>query len=362
MFLRSRTLEFALDAAARSAPLHRILRESALPPPDTWPENRSPPLAFARAFVTLLMDTIGPPDTWFQMLAALLSSESGPVDDLCHLWLAQLIAGLRVGWEGAGAQDHEREVAALEEAASQSSSSAEQIPVVEASPGSLAVFLASLSQRGTAAKAAYRARSQRCAFAEELQRAVSQCGARVQARAEAAATIASASAEHVAALEAEAVSLGGAAEERRRDLGSRAEELRSQLADLEPVGQQLQREIEEAETMHRELLQQLGQLVERIEVLHRQQAAASKQEGQLREELLRAEGLCATKLAAEDKQRQRSDSARALAASVSHFAASLAATPTERIASDTRSVSLIGEAEKSRRLASAAALRLAENV
>ena len=96
VFLRSRALELTVDTVARASKLRSALREHALPPPELWPEERQFPAAFAQAFVALLEATIGPREQWFGTLHALLSSEKY-ADEQCHVWLVQLLSGLRQG-------------------------------------------------------------------------------------------------------------------------------------------------------------------------------------------------------------------------------------------------------------------------
>jgi hypothetical protein len=270
----------------------------------------------------------GQREIWLAPLGALLSSEKDIVDEPCHVWLIKLIIEHRANWESAGVRDLEREVQAIEEEAR--SGLERQAPSLARdtsplpSPVGLAELLASLSQQGRAAGAAYDAWDLRNKLAHDLERAAAIRHVRAQAAAGSAAAIVVSANERMAALDAETVAQRVAAKELRHDLGGRAESLQGQLSEVDPAAAQIQREIEEAETMQRELLRQVGQLSERLQELRRRRAEGQKQEERLNAELHKVEDLFAAKLAAEDLARQQIESARALATAVADLASGYA--------------------------------------
>lgn len=361
VFLRSSALEYALDSVARTSELRAHLRQYTLPSPDVWPEERPPPVAFAHAFTTLLCVVIGPPEAWLALLGALLSSERGPADEPCHAWLLQLTAGLRINWEDASVTDREREVEAMEEAARQGLSAGNEAEV-EASPGNLTPLLANLAEQRRTIGTSHRALRLRSTLASDLAVASRRYGERVQERAEAAAAVASVAAERVVVLDAETGRLHKNTEELKRELGLQAQEFQAQLAALEPDTQQLQREIEEVELTQQELQRQVQQLTEKLATLRKRQIETLKQDEALRVELRKVDSTLNSKLAQEEQVHCRTESARALAATVVDLAGGLAAPGKQdaQVRGAMSSANFAEEAEKSRKKAATAALALVE--
>lgn len=362
VFLRGRILELALDSASRAPELRVALRTYALPTPEAWPDEKTPPVAFAHALTLLLCTTIGPPELWLALLGALLSSEKGPADEPCHAWLLQLMVGLRHAWQDADAEDREREVEAVEQVAQEGLAAAEQVEVAP-SRSSLALMLPALAQKSSAVERAHRAWSLRHVLANDLAEASARHSELVHQRTEAAAAVASVAAERVVVLDAEARKLHFSTEELKKSLSLQAEDLKSQLSASEPTVQQLEREIEEVELTQRELLRQVGQLSEKLEVLRKRREEHIKLEDGLHAELRQLDSICTAKISAEDQVHCRTEGARALAVTVVDLANSLASPgKADAAAAQARSAaaaSIAEDAERCRQRSEASALDLA---
>eukprot|EP00927_Polykrikos_kofoidii_P026689 TRINITY_DN23740_c0_g1_i1.p1 TRINITY_DN23740_c0_g1~~TRINITY_DN23740_c0_g1_i1.p1 ORF type:complete len:884 (+),score=185.77 TRINITY_DN23740_c0_g1_i1:77-2728(+) len=322
-FLRSRALEFTIDISIRSPELRASLREFALASREQWPEEKNPPMAFAHAFVQLLNSCIGPAEVWLSTLGALLSTEEGPVDEQCHRWLVRLLVGSRDGWEDASVQERERGVEVLEEAARlslQRGRANEQ----KSPTNDLHSMLANVSVRGRACGTAYRALSLRCALAADLAQAAERRDLSVQASRGEAAEIAASALTRADALDAQATKQSTSTEEIRGELRDRSGELKNQLGILTPAISQLQRDIEETETTHRMLIQQIGQLVEKLEALKRQKDEAESRAEALRSDLRQVEGIFITKVSTDDEEHRRTQLARSMASAVAELAKGLA--------------------------------------
>jgi len=320
VFLRSRALEFTVDTVARMPDLRAALRERALPPPKAWPEEASAPAAFARAFVELLEATVGPQELWLPILATLLSSERGPADEMCHAWLVQMLVGARSGWAEAAVIDREVEVKAAEEAAAQCIERLGPAPAETSAPGSLAVLIACLQQHGRAAEAGHRAWRLRGELAGDLAEAAAKREDAAQERASFTASIALVARERARELEESAAKQRSASEESRGNLRTQESDVRAQLGSVQPVLQQIDREIEEAEMTQHELLQTAERLSKQIEGLRQRRAEQVRLEDTLRTELQRVESTFAATIVAEDEAHNRTEGARALAATVAELA------------------------------------------
>ncbi|CAE8663263.1 unnamed protein product, partial [Polarella glacialis] len=106
----------------------------------------------------------------------------------------------------------------------------------------------------------------------------------------------------------------------RTELGQRAEDLRERLQVLAPETQRLQTEIQAAEERQQELLMHMKENKELLDGLKKRRAETRKQEGYLTSDLLRADGVYASKLADEDESKQRAEASRALAHAVAEVA------------------------------------------
>lgn len=370
VFLRSRALEYAIDTAARTPELRAALRERALPPPEVWPEERPPPVLFAQAFVALLRATVGPPEVWLALFSAMLSAEKELADEPCHVWLVQLLAGLRGGVEEVAVRDREREVLTIEDVARQQLATAEPLPEVAASPGSLAALLAALAERGDASGTAFRAFGLRKALSADLERAAIRQQALAQNRIGSAAAVSAVAAERASALEADSARQRNSFEGLRAELEKQVTESRAELDVLQPAGSELQREIEQSEMTQRELLRQVGQLAEKLDTLRKRKEEHGRQEEKVRGALQRADTLLVSKLEAEDDMLHRGEGARALAATVCDLANELAASRGEdSVDEDSAQVAqgdphvqrLLADATKSRDSSATAAVKLAEH-
>lgn len=355
VFSRSRALEILVDTAARTPKLRQALRERALPPPKEWPEEKSPESAFAQAFVLLLQAIVGPPELWLGPLGALLASEK-VVDEQCHTWLVQLIAGQRLGSDEAALLGQVREVETAEDAAQQCFDQVGPAPELAAGSGSLDTVLEHLVRRGPATEAAYQAWDLRNALANNLSQVVARREAWVEARREFLSKLADAASERATELESEAAAKRSNAEELSGELRRQLEVATSELDSLAPTARQVQQEIEDTERSQKELLLQVGQLSEKLDVLRTRRAEGAKREEALQGERKRCEDQLAARLLAEDEACQQTDSLQALVRTVVDLAVNLAA-PAD---GDRRSVKFAETAEQSRALADDAALRLAE--
>ena len=229
------SFDFAMDQAARSPKLRAALWEHAMPAPESWPEESSPTLNFAKAFMSLLQKTTGSLD-FVGPLGALLATE----DEQCQMWLVNLIADLRVGSDEASVQLQVREVELAEEAARARMCSLDSAPDVEASPGSLATFLEHLARRGEASEAAYLAWDLRTALARNLSKVAGQLEGWSRARSEFLEAVSAAASERVAAMDAIASSKRAECEGLRQQSRAQVEELTAELDKLKPASQQLQ--------------------------------------------------------------------------------------------------------------------------
>jgi len=255
----------------------------------------------------------------------------GPIDEQCHAWLVQLLAGMRADWEDASIQDREQYVEELEEAARFGVAGCHADPAwtplapssSSVSPANLHTLLADVSLHGNAARVAYRAWSLRAAFAKDLQSAAVRREQKARATKDIAANFAELASGYAAELDARALKQRSLTQDMRVEWGARLDDLKEQLASMAPATQQIQREIEEAETTHRELLRQVGQLSEKLEVLRRRKADAETRGCQLRSEVQRVESTFATKVSSEDEDQWRTQCARALAVTVGDLASEL---------------------------------------
>eukprot|EP00931_Biecheleriopsis_adriatica_P119274 TRINITY_DN94514_c0_g1_i1.p1 TRINITY_DN94514_c0_g1~~TRINITY_DN94514_c0_g1_i1.p1 ORF type:complete len:713 (-),score=217.54 TRINITY_DN94514_c0_g1_i1:23-2128(-) len=324
VFLRSRALELAVDTAARSPELRASLRSYALAAPTTWPDSCPPPMAFSRAFVALLLATIGPTEAWLGLLGTLLSMEKPPAaangaEEPCHTWLVQLLAGRRLGWQAAGAQEREREVMTMEEEALRSAQSEEG--AAEASSSSLAQVLRDLAHRNRAASSARRAWVARFALAEDLMRAAAGEDERKEHLSSTASCVAAAASSLASSLDTSTE--GSNSSSASEELGLRTAELRERLAGFEPEGKKLQAEITALEEAQSELMKQLQHNKEHLTALRRRRDDLQKEAEQARHALKRADGTLAAKLASEDSARQQAEGSRALATAVAELAVRL---------------------------------------
>jgi len=336
VFLRSRALELTVDTVARASKLRSALREHALPPPELWPEERQFPAAFAQAFVALLEATIGPREQWFGTLHALLSSEKY-ADEQCHVWLVQLLSGLRQDWQWIALEDRARELRVMEEASSEGLKKVRPGLDVSPSPETLSLFVQHLQHRGAAAAAAYRTRKLQRALEADYRKAASQHEEHSHHVRERAAAIAAAAAEHATMLDSTAMRRQVESQEVRGTLRRQSSDFREELVAMSPVSLALEREIEEAEVAQRELQMQLKQMTERLDALRQKRTGAEKKVQQLHSELSRVEGAFAQALAHEDDSVQESECRRALASAVSELALGLATvspTPSTRVSQD----------------------------
>lgn len=322
LFLRCRALELAVDAAVRSPDLRRALRENILPPPESWPDERTPPVAFAFAFTSLLQLTVGPPKAWLSLVGALLSSAEGPSDDQCHAWLLQLLAGSRIGWQDATIFDHEQEVEGLEDAAKHVPG-ADQ-PPIETESVCLVALLTAASQQSRVAKASYRAWCMRSKLLEEAERAAKRQEARTRAHVKAANDVAVAAAAKAQQLGEDLANQTVESEDIKKDLQDRGAMLRGEMEALEPVMQQLEREIEQTETTHRELLRQVGQLSSDLEKLRARRAEAASKSDRFRLELGQVEGQFMVRATKDEDFSCKVAKSRALATAVSDIAKTVA--------------------------------------
>ncbi|CAE8652500.1 unnamed protein product, partial [Polarella glacialis] len=317
VFLRSRALELAVDAAAQAPELRAALRSHALAAPEAWPDSCPPAMAFSRAFVALLWTTIGPTEVWLGLLGILLSSEKAPGsandgEEPCHSWLLQLLASRRLGWEAADAQERESEIWALEEAAKSSLDGLQEVEGPSEASSSvggqsrLLELLSALTQRGSATAKAQRAWELRAGLAEDLARAAVSEAQREENACSAAAAVALAAAARAETFQA-AAGQAALAHAQRTELGQRAEDLRERLQVLAPETQRLQTEIQAAEERQQELLMHMKENKELLDGLKKRRAETRKQEGYLTSDLLRADGVYASKLADEDESKQRAE-------------------------------------------------------
>lgn len=382
VFLRSRALEYAIDTVARTPELRAALRGHALPPPESWSDERPPPVLFAHCFVELLRATIGPPEVWLSLFSALLGSEQDIADEPSHVWLVQLLAGLRGSAEEVAVRDRERQILSIEVAAKRGLAAVEAIPETQASPGSLATLLAALTKRSNASGKAFRAISLRKTLSTDLERAAANQQALARKRAGSAASVSAVAMERARALEADSAKQRQSFKELCAELGQRAADSRDQLSALEPVGAELQREFEQAETTKEELLRQVAQLTEKLDALCQNKAQHQREQDKARGELQRLDNLLVTNQAAEDEASRRAEDGGALAKAVGDLARKLAKSlsgdadgdgevqSSEEMRQNALTASepedlvarrLLAEAENSRELAWASAVALAEH-
>ncbi|CAK9033727.1 Uncharacterized protein SCF082_LOCUS20622 [Durusdinium trenchii] len=323
VFLRSRALELALDTSARSAELRHALRSYALTTPTRWPESCPPPMAFARAFVALLWATVGSTEIWLQLLGTLLSSEQTPhagheAEEPCHTWLVQLIAARRQNWQASDVVDRETEILTLEQKAT------EALALTEPHGQGFASKLQQLSLLSSAVVAMENVVDRRASLAEEVQRAIvaeKEQRQLYQSTVSSVATSAKALADSLAA-NGQDLNANGLTE-RRAQLCSKSEGLKARLTDLSPELERLASEIETAEEVQRELMQQLKQNKEHLESLRKQRDEGRKEEEHLRHSLQRTEQRLASQLASEEVAKRRSEASQALAFAVADVAEQL---------------------------------------
>ncbi|CAL1169512.1 unnamed protein product [Cladocopium goreaui] len=257
VFLRSRALELALDASARSAELRTALRTYALAVPARWPESCPPPMAFARAFVALLWSTVGPTEKWLQLLGTLLSSEQTPhvgneAEEPCHTWLVQLIAGQRQNWMVSDVVDREAEILALEEKAIDA--------LKEAEDGGHSTFsdeLRRLSTLSSAVSAVESMAERRSSLAEDVERAILAEKEQDELYEKTVASVATSAKALANSLSSDAVHENGVSE--RAQLCSKSDCIKERLSELTPDMERLIQEIGAAEEVQSELMQQLKQ-------------------------------------------------------------------------------------------------------
>eukprot|EP00913_Durusdinium_trenchii_P025467 g23906.t1 len=278
VFLRSRALELALDTSARSAELRHALRSYALTTPTRWPESCPPPMAFARAFVALLWATVGSTAPW--VVARLCWRVSYTILYLKRLLMVfdhdrhgtslQLIAARRQNWQASDVVDRETEILTLEQKAT------EALALTEPHGQGFASKLQQLSLLSSAVVAMENVVDRRASLAEEVQRAIvaekdhGSCDQRqlYQSTVSSVATSAKALADSLAA-NGQDLNANGLTE-RRAQLCSKSEGLKARLTDLSPELERLASEIETAEEVQRELMQQLKQNKEHLESLRKQ--------------------------------------------------------------------------------------------
>lgn len=328
VFLRSKALELALDASARSAELRLALRTYALAVPARWPESCPPPMAFARAFVALLWSTVGPTEKWLQLLGTLLSSEQTPsagneAEEPCHTWLVQLIAGRRQNWQASDVVDRETEILQLEEKAIDG--------LKEDTGGSDLCFTDELRRLSSLSSAVFAVESmadRRSSLAEDVERAIIAEKEQDDVYENTVNSVATAAKALANSLSTEAVNADGLTE-RRAQLCSKSDAMKERLSELTPDVDRLSQEISAAEEVQRELVQQLKQNKEHLESLRRQRDDCRKEEEHLRHSLQRTEQKLATQLATEDAARQRCEASQALAFAVADVAHQLKAKQSE---------------------------------
>jgi len=332
VFLRSRALELAVDSCTRAPGLRNSLRNHALPPPESWPQYCSHSVAFARAFVALLLACIGPPEVWLSLLGTLLSQEqvpsahAGDAEEPCHMWLVQLLASRRLGWEAAGLSEREAEVQELEETATRSLESLSDDSTEQGSSTSLAELLAELASRNTAMAAVERAWERRCVLGAELSRAaageasrrddVCNCAASVAAAAQSLASSMAGSDEGADEGHEASVAIRG-------ELGAKSKDLRERLQQLCADAEELHVEMQAAEGRQKDLLKQLQDNKEHLENLKRLRAENRKEAESLQHSAQRAEGKLAKRLADEDKATERAQASIALVDAVANIATSM---------------------------------------
>lgn len=329
VFLRSKALELALDASARSAELRLALRTYALAVPARWPESCPPPMAFARAFVALLWSTVGPTEKWLQLLGTLLSSEQTPsagneAEEPCHTWLVQLIAGRRQNWQASDVVDRETEILQLEEKAIDGLKE-------EDTGGSDLCFTDELRRLSSLTSAVFAVESmadRRSSLAEDVERAIIAEKEQDDVYENTVNSVATAAKALANSLSTEAVNADGLTE-RRAQLCSKSDAMKERLSELTPDVDRLSQEITAAEEVQRELVQQLKQNKEHLESLRRQRDDCRKEEEHLRHSLQRTEQKLATQLATEDAARQRCEASQALAFAVADVAQQLKAKQSE---------------------------------
>ncbi|CAE8635834.1 unnamed protein product, partial [Polarella glacialis] len=146
----------------------------------------------------------------------------------------------------------------------------------------------------------------------------------------------------------------------RTELGQRAEDLRERLQVLAPETQRLQTEIQAAEERQQELLMHMKENKELLDGLKKRRAETRKQEGYLTSDLLRADGVYASKLADEDESKQRAEASRALAHAVAEVASNFK-TQSECIGSRNSQARLLVAAARSRHQAAECVLDLARH-
>mmetsp|Transcript_25956 Transcript_25956/g.56996 ORF Transcript_25956/g.56996 Transcript_25956/m.56996 type:complete len:791 (+) Transcript_25956:70-2442(+) len=327
IFLRSRALELALDSVARAPELRIALCSRALPPPDDWPENLPIDAAFARSFTAMLKLTIGPSGVWMPALGVLLASEGVRSDEQCRTWIVSLIGTQRMGWETASVLAQELDVkVAEEEAVSHSISNEQARPESPIRPGErLKAFLDYVHVQGASADLACHALALRSTLASDLATAAKHEEDLCQARASASAAVAAAATEVASTCSTEP-------ELPSQDTGTvvQKEELRSKIDKLDPAMREIQREIEDAEQTQKELLQQVGILSEKLEVLRQRLSEKQKVKAQLETTFHRAAEDEQCRKTAVGEANERAEQQRAMALTVANLATGQLSNPALR--------------------------------